>query len=250
MTTKKEELTFITLASIDVSKKVDTKNGLSYLPWAQAWGIVKQQYPGAQYEVTEYEDGRPYLHDEYLGYMVSTSVSISGETLCMHLPVMDNAHKAMKHEPYTYKVKDWNASRLKGSNVYIDKHVAPATMFDINKAIMRCLVKNLALFGLGLSLYTGDDIIDSPEEVLPPPLPTPKPAPKKTVPKKPKRELIELTTDGENWKKVMLYIADNKDLTLTQVGKKLGLKYRISPAVKKEIGEKIKSLKNTKDGEK
>ena len=131
MTTKKEELTFITLASIDVSKKVDTKNGLSYLPWAQAWGIVKQKYPGAQYEVTEYEDGRPYLHDEYLGYMVSTSVSIAGETLCMHLPVMDNYNNPILHPSST----------------------------DISNSNKRCLVKALAFHGLGINVYAGEDTV-------------------------------------------------------------------------------------------
>ena len=55
----------------------------------------------------------------------------------MWLPVMDGANKAMKANPYTYDTK--KAKGLK---------VDAATMFDINKTIMRCLVKNLAMFGL------------------------------------------------------------------------------------------------------
>jgi len=145
MEKKKNEVTFRTLAGIDVSSKVDEKNGLTYLPWSQAWGIIKLQDPTASYTVIDYE-GKPYLHDEHLGYMVSTTVTVSGETLSMHLPVMDNSHKAMKSHPYEYTTR------------YGKKSVAAASMFDINKAIMRCLVKNLALFGLGLGLYTGDDI--------------------------------------------------------------------------------------------
>ena len=31
-------------------------------------------------------------------------------------------------------------------------------MFDVNKTIMRCLVKNLAMFGLGLYIYAGEDL--------------------------------------------------------------------------------------------
>ena len=37
-----------------------------------------------------------------------------------------------------------------------DKQVEKATMFDVNKTIMRCLVKNLAMFGLGLYIYAGE----------------------------------------------------------------------------------------------
>ena len=46
---------------------------------------------------------------------------------------------------------------------YGEKKVEAATMFDINKTIMRCLVKNLAMYGLGLALYSGEDL---PEEEL------------------------------------------------------------------------------------
>ena len=68
----------------------------------------------------------------------------------MWLPVMDNANKTMKLNPYTYKTK-------KG-----EKTVSAISMFDINKAVMRCLVKNLAMFGLGLYIYAGEDL---PEDI-------------------------------------------------------------------------------------
>ena len=87
MEKKEEKLTFKALATIDVSTKVEEKNGLTYLPWSQAWGIIKQRDSTATYNVTEYE-GKPYLYDEHLGYMVSTTVTVCGETLGMHLPVM------------------------------------------------------------------------------------------------------------------------------------------------------------------
>lgn len=60
---------------------------------------------------------------------------------------MDSANKAMKSEGYTYD------TRFKK-----DISVEPATMFDVNKTIMRCLVKNLAMFGLGLYIYSGEDL--------------------------------------------------------------------------------------------
>ena len=79
-----------------------------------------------------------------------TKVTIEGITHEMWLPVLDEKNKAMKNKLYTYKTK------------YGEKEVAPATMFDINKTIMRCLTKNLAMFGLGIYIYAGEDL---PEDV-------------------------------------------------------------------------------------
>ena len=83
---------------------------------------------------------RCYMHDDKLGYMVFTKVTIKGLTREMWLPVMDYKNKAM-----------------------IDN----ATMFDINKTIMRCLTKNLAMFGLGLYIYAGEDLpTDEPKQMI------------------------------------------------------------------------------------
>ena len=104
--------------------------------------------------------------------MVETSVTIQGITRTMWLPVMDGAHNAMKPEPYTYKVKNpnfkyakWDATKQgffdqygKKHEEFLTKQVDAATMFDINTAIMRCLVKNLAMFGLGMYIYNGEDL--------------------------------------------------------------------------------------------
>ena len=70
----------------------------------------------------------------------------------MWLPVMNSSNKAMKETAYTYQVYDTFKRQ------YVEKTVNAATMFDINKTIMRCLVKNLAMFGLGLYVYAGEDI--------------------------------------------------------------------------------------------
>jgi len=74
-------------------------------------------------------------------------------------------------------------------------------------------------------------------------------APKSAPPKPaaPKKELLDLAKGDDNWKKVMTYIANNKDQSLTQIAKTLGLKYRISAAVKKEIGAELKKLKEAKN---
>lgn len=157
--TKVKKSVFEILNDINVNKNVEKKKTneknpdgsdkyLTYLSWVWAWGQVKQHFPDASYEVRHWGD-KPYLNDDQLGIMVETSVTINGETITMWLPVMNSTNKAMKATPYSYKTK------------YGDKFVEAATMFDINKAIMRCLAKNIAMFGLGLYIYAGEDL---PEE--------------------------------------------------------------------------------------
>ena len=145
---------FSKLNAINVNDKVEKKNGLSYLSWAYAWGEVKKLYPDANYKVCKF-DGLPYVYDPQSGIIVYTEVTIEGITHEMWLPVMDGANKAQTFEDQTYKV--WN----KWEKTYEEKTISAATMFDINKTIMRCLTKNLAMFGLGLYIYAGEDI---PEE--------------------------------------------------------------------------------------
>ncbi len=158
---------FETLNAINVNDKTELKsNGsteLTYLSWAWAWAEVKKVYPDATYEILKFgDDHLPYVFDEKTGYMVFTNVEIEGVKHEMWLPVMDSANKAMKDKPYTYKVKKWNAQ--KRSYDYIEKTVDTATMFDVNKTIMRCLTKNLAMFGLGLYIYAGEDLPENEED--------------------------------------------------------------------------------------
>ena len=142
---------FSRLFKVDVSKNIEKKSAgygkeLSYLSWTFAWSNVKLRYPDANYEIVKFENGLPYVYDPKTGYMVFTKVSIEGTTHEMWLPVMDSHNEAMLDHPYVKKYKN--------SSVNIDA----ATMFDINKTIMRCLVKNLAMFGLGLYIYAGEDL--------------------------------------------------------------------------------------------
>jgi hypothetical protein len=159
---KTEKTTWDILSSIDCSTHTEKKNGLTYLSWAWAWGITKKNFASANYEITMWND-KPYLFDADLGYLIQTTVCIDGEKITMQLPVMDGANKAQKNVEYTYQTKSG------------EKTVNVATMFDINTAIMRCLVKNLAMFGLGHYIYAGEDLpqdfksvaeIDAQAEVL------------------------------------------------------------------------------------
>lgn len=141
---------FETLYGINVNgytEKVKSDYGkdLTYLSWTAAWAEVMKNYPDATYEIVKF-NGLPYVHDELTGYMVYTRVTIDGITREMWLPVMNSSNKAMKCLPYEYQTKNGV------------KTVEAATMFDINKTIMRCLVKNLAMFGLGLYIYAGEDL--------------------------------------------------------------------------------------------
>ena len=128
---KENSKVFDTLSKINVNNNTEKKGNLTYLSWAWAWAELMKVYPDASYEIERF-DGKPYLYDSDLGYMVFTKLTVNGETREMWLPVMDNYNRALK----------------------ADK----ATMMDINKTIMRCLVKNIGMFGLGLYIYAGKDL--------------------------------------------------------------------------------------------
>lgn len=153
---------FKKLNGINVNEHTEKKKNLTYLSWAWAWAEVKKQYPEATYKIIKF-DGLPYVYDDLTGYMVYTEVTIEELTHEMWLPVMDGANKAMKADSYTYRVAEWVNGQKTGNTV--EKEVEPATMFDINKTIMRCLTKNLAMFGLGLYIYAGEDLPELPPKL-------------------------------------------------------------------------------------
>ena len=146
-----EDLNGLNINGHTEKKKVEGKE-LTYLSWPWAWAEVKKRYPDAHYSIWKNESGLPYTEDPATGYMVYTSVTIEGVTHEMWLPVMNGANRAMKRAPYEYTTK------------YGKKSVEAATMMDINKTIMRCLVKNLAMFGLGLYIYAGEDLPEVEKE--------------------------------------------------------------------------------------
>lgn len=146
-----EKNLFEQLYDVDVRDRMYQKQGLSYIPWATAWSEVAKVFPNATYEIVKFGEAQlPYTESD-LGIMVFTRVTIEGVTREMCLPVMDGSNKAMKSVEYSYKTKSG------------EKIVSAATMFDINKTIMRCLAKNLAMFGLGLHLWTKEE---APESVI------------------------------------------------------------------------------------
>ena len=200
--------TFEKLSAINVNKHVEKKKDLTYLSWAWAWSEVKKACPDATYKIGETE------YDDALGFMCHTTVTIEGETLEMWLPVMDGANKSMLKRSYTYSTR------------FGDKTVESATTFDINKTMMRCLVKNLAMFGMGIYIYAGEDLPETPTVVA-------------TVVISEESKLKDLKKGTTDWDAVVKYVTANKALGIEKIGGQLVRKYKISPAIKKEIANLI-----------
>ena len=95
---------------------------------------------------------------------------------------------------------------------------------------MRCLTKNLAMFGLGHYIYAGEDL----PEAETPQTPIKAAAPAKT-------ELVELQTGTVNWDKVTNFVTSNANLGVDKIIQQLGTKYIVSAEVKKEINKILKS---------
>ena len=169
----KENLTYKevwdTLSTYNVDKHVkelQTKWSFKpkYLSWAWAWGTMMENYPEFRYEFTQWEQGDgsmtdvSYLEDKTC--MVEVTIRIGNLARTMWLSVMNSKHEAIVNP---------NAN-------------------DVNKARMRCLVKCMALYGLGHYIYAGEDLPE-PEE---------KPKAKKKKPaSKPKKKVVLETNQEE-----------------------------------------------------
>lgn len=129
-----EKSTFEVLSAIDTTDKLKKKDKMDYLPWSSAWAIVKEHFPDASYRVNKTPDGCIY-HTDGKTCWVEVSVTISGETQTEILAVMNH----------------------RNADISADTVTATAT----NKSIKRCLVKCLGLFGLGLSLWNGEELSDA-----------------------------------------------------------------------------------------
>ena len=128
---EKEKSVFEVLNAINCSEHIEKKNGLSYLSWAWAWQIVKENYPDATYTIYENSNGLFYHTDGKTAW-VKTGVTINGMEHIEYLPVMD----------------------YKNASIPVEK----LTSFDVNKAIQRSLTKACARHGLGLYIYAGEDL--------------------------------------------------------------------------------------------
>lgn len=121
---------FDDLYGININPHVEQDyKGLSYLSWATAYKLAMDKDPAMNYEIVQDNDGMPFFSRGDV-HIVKTKVTMFGETKEMFLPIMDNKHNA----------------------------VTKPNSRQVNDNIMRCLAKNIAMFGIGLPLYVGEDL--------------------------------------------------------------------------------------------
>jgi hypothetical protein len=125
------------LLKINVNEHTEKKGGLTYLSWAWAWAEVLKADPRATWKAHIFDMGagpEPFMRIGDTA-MVQTTVTINGIPRDCLLPVMDNRNNAVKN-PDARKISD---------------------------AIMRCMTKAIAMHGLGLYIYAGEDLPEGEE---------------------------------------------------------------------------------------
>lgn len=126
---------FTELAKVNVSEHVEKKGRFNYLSWTFAVNELRKRHPDATWEIKRFND-KPFMQTE-LGYFVEVAVTVNGITLSQIHPVLDNRNRP----------------------------ITKPNPFDINTAIQRCLVKAIALHGLGLYIYAGEDLPTESEPI-------------------------------------------------------------------------------------
>ena len=142
---KQNENYFQILNDVDVSDKIEKKNGLTYLSWSYAWGELKKKYPNSYYTIYENKDGLNYFTDGKTCW-VKTGVTViryDGDTGVEHieyLPIMNHRNKS----------------------IYVEEIEST----DVNKAIQRSLTKACARHGVGLYVYAGEDLPETKKKEI------------------------------------------------------------------------------------
>jgi hypothetical protein len=168
MATQKKSA-FDTLYAINVKNKIEKKGNLDYLPWATAWAEVKKVYPNVTYKVYKNDTyGINYHHDGRTAW-VEVGVTINDLEHINSLPIMDYRNNAIPLEK--------------------------VTSMDVNKAIQRSFTKAIAMHGLGLTIYNGEEL---EAEVV------------AIVEEKPKKG-SKLSISTAKWNKMKAYAKQNKD---------------------------------------
>jgi hypothetical protein len=199
----KDKSYFDKLIAINVKSKVEKKGNLDYLSWANAWAYLKLEHSDAQRNVYESpETGLNWFTDGVTGY-VKVGIVVNNIEHIDYLPIKDFRNKS----------------------ITVDK----LTSMDVNTAIQRATAKAIAMHGLGLSLYAGEDLIETSNITANPP----KAEKVKT--------LITLDIGDTNWVKVLKYVSANKKLGLEAIASNLSTKYNMKAVVKKEIAKAIKN---------
>jgi hypothetical protein len=155
----------------DVNKNLESINGANYLSWSYAWAEIKKVDEKASVKIHEFPmldaDFRviegvtvPYLKTPE-GYFVKVSVTIHDHTETEMLPVIDNKNVPLGTFAPVWVKKDKNSKAVKEYS-----NTPNPTSMDINTSHKRCMVKAIALHGLGLYVYNGEGNPEVDEEVL------------------------------------------------------------------------------------
>ena len=134
-----DNLAWSQLKKIDVEKEkmVKQKGKFSYISWAMAWSKLCDIYPDATFEKHCNEQGFPYLKDENGWCFTKVTVIVNGKSITEMLPVLNNYNKPIKNPDSS----------------------------DVNTSLQRCLAKAIALHGLGVHVYSGEDIAEIPDNL-------------------------------------------------------------------------------------
>ncbi len=114
-----------TLSSVNVNDRADKKMNLTYLSWAWAWGTLMEHYPFATYSFDEESTNSNGT------VMTNCTLTIGSLERSMFLPVMD----------------------------FKNNSIANPTTRQISDTRMRCLVKCMAMYGLGHYIYAGEELL-------------------------------------------------------------------------------------------
>ena len=185
-------MSYKTLSEVKIDHLIEKKGNQNYLSWANAWKQLKTLYPNATRTVYENDMGLPYFTDGNTS-LVKVGVTIGDIEHIDYLPIMDYRNKSIQFENMT--------------------------SFDVIKTIQRSTVKAIALHGLGLELWIGEDTRISKAKV------------------EVKKEKISVKKGDKNWKgKIVPWIEKMKgEKTKEQIVSTLGMGYVITPSLKKHI---------------
>ena len=125
------------LKSVEIKDMIEKKGKYSYISWAMAWSALCDIYPDATFEKHCNEQGFPVFKDEQGWCFTKVTVTVKGKSVTEMLPVLNNYNKPIKN---------------------------PDSM-DVNTSLQRCLAKAVALHGLGVHVYSGEDIAEIPDNL-------------------------------------------------------------------------------------
>ena len=136
------------LLKLNVNEHTEKKNGLTYLSWAWAWAEALKADPKATFQVHLFGE-KPYMEINGTAIVWVTVTLFEIPRMCM-LPVMDHTNKPITIEG------------VATVNKYGKEVITKLDSFNVNTAIMRCMTKALSLHGLGLYIYSGEDLPEDP----------------------------------------------------------------------------------------